>query len=150
MHLPHLSAFDAHPLYFMTACTHGRRAILANTHAAETLKSVWARSATIDGWYVGRYVIMPDHVHLFVRPEQNAIRRADWLKSWKSITSRLLKHAAGQPGPLWQPDTFDHIVRSTSSYTEKWEYVRNNPVRKGLCNTPSEWPWQGEIHELKY
>lgn len=40
---------------------------------------------------------------------------------------------------------FDHLIRHGESYSEKWEYVRQNPVRAGLVGTPEDWPWQGEI-----
>ena len=37
--------------------------------------------------------------------------------------------------PLWQSEFFDHVIRSADSYTEKWNYVRENPVRAGLVAT---------------
>jgi hypothetical protein len=52
--------------------------------------------------------------------------------------------------PFWQADTFDHILRSAKSYSEKWDYVRANPVRSGLTAHPEGWPWQGEIHSLTF
>ena len=59
--------FIASPLYFVTFCTHDRRACLASheVHAAFVLFA--QRAADKVGIVVGRYVIMPDHVHLFVR-----------------------------------------------------------------------------------
>jgi hypothetical protein len=44
---------------------------------------------------------------------------------------------------------FDHLIRHSESYSEKWEYVRQNPVRAGLVNDPDKWPWQGEITRLE-
>jgi hypothetical protein len=44
---------------------------------------------------------------------------------------------------------FDHLIRHSESYAEKWEYVRLNPVRAGLVKTCQEWPWQGEIEKLE-
>jgi hypothetical protein len=44
---------------------------------------------------------------------------------------------------------FDHVIRHSESYLEKWEYVRQNPVRAGLVNDPNEWSWQGEIASLE-
>ena len=35
----------------------------------------------------------------------------------------------------------DHVLRSDESLEEKLEYVRQNPVRKGLCRTPEEYGW---------
>ena len=51
--------------------------------------------------------------------------------------------------PVWQSDTFDHILRNKKSYAEKWIYVRENPVRSGLVKMADEWPWQGEINPLQ-
>jgi REP element-mobilizing transposase RayT len=88
---------------------------------------------------VGRYVIMPDHVHLFVRGDQN-FRLSPWIGGLKRAMSMALKSQR-----LWQAGFFDHILRSDESYAEKWNYVRDNPVRAGLVKTADEWLYQGEI-----
>jgi REP element-mobilizing transposase RayT len=93
---------------------------------------------------------MPDHVHLFARPAMDATPLAAWIKAWKSITARQIAAARQIAPPLWQPDYFDHFIRSAASYSEKWEYVRNNPVRAGLVRAPEDWPWQGMIHDLSF
>jgi hypothetical protein len=51
--------------------------------------------------------------------------------------------------PVWQQGFFDHVVRNSESYSEKWEYVRQNPVRAGLCLRPEDWPWQGEVVPIR-
>ncbi len=83
-------------------------------------------------------------------PARDAIPRAHWHKLWKSVSARRIADALEIKPPIWQPDTFDHILRSAESYGEKWHYVRENPVRKGLVARAEEWPWQGEIHSLQY
>jgi hypothetical protein len=40
---------------------------------------------------------------------------------------------------------FDHLLRSDESYAEKWNYVRENPVRAGLAQSGEDWPYAGEI-----
>ena len=47
--------------------------------------------------------------------------------------------------PLWQPGFFDHVLRNDESYSQKWEYVRENPVRTGLVVRAAEWPYEGEL-----
>jgi hypothetical protein len=49
---------------------------------------------------------------------------------------------------MWQREFFDHVLRSAESYSEKWNYVRNNPVRAGLVSTADEWKHPGEIEIL--
>jgi putative transposase len=149
MHLPHLAPFARTPIYFFTACTAQRRPILANAAAFECLTRIWLKSAELDGWFVGKFVIMPDHLHLFATPAVNAKTRADWLKTWKSLSSRRLMATLTIEPPLWQPDSFDHILRGSESYAEKWGYVNENPVRAGLVARASDWPWQGELHRLE-
>jgi hypothetical protein len=50
----------------------------------------------------------------------------------------------------WQTDHWDTRVRTAEIYEEKWLYFLNNPVRKGLVNKPEDWPYQGEIFELRW
>jgi len=150
MHLPHVTPFAKNPLYFFTACIVNRRPILACAESARILEAAWQNSAQHDGWFIGRYVIMPDHVHLFAMPVPEAKRRADWCKTWKSVSSRQICRTLGIAPPLWQPDTFDHILRNKESYSEKWDYVQANPVRAGLVQDPVDWPWRGEINSLAF
>ena len=150
MQLPHLRPYAKNPLYFLTVCTDGRRPVLADPHTSELLKTIWLRSAEHDGWFVGRYLIMPDHVHLFARPARDALACSEWHKSWKSISARGIARFASVSPPVWQRGYCDHFVRSAASYAEKWEYVRHNPVRAGLVQLPEDWPWQGVIHDLRY
>jgi hypothetical protein len=47
--------------------------------------------------------------------------------------------------PLWQRGFFDHVLRSEESYGQKWNYVRDNPVRGGLVEKTEDWPYAGEV-----
>ena len=118
--------------------------------AQEILETVWAKSATIDGWFVGHFLLMPDHVHLFAMPTLEAKSLASWMKTWKSISSRQIAAACKASTPVWQGDYFDHFVRSAAAYREKWDYVQNNPVRKAFCVRPEDWPYQGTLHDLQF
>lgn len=91
---------------------------------------------------VGRYVLMPDHAHLFVRGGPDFVL-SEWIKGLK----RTIATALGANGQkvVWQPGFFDHILRNDESYAQKWEYVCQNPVRARLVQSADEWPYQGEI-----
>ena len=124
-------------LYFITVCTFDRKAILANPNVHEQF-DLFCRKSCTRGIAFGRYVIMPDHIHCFVRV-------ATELKIGTTI--RLLKRSLSSKiesaPPHWQPGFFDRVIRRGESYADKWEYVRMNPVRKGLVRLPEEWPFQG-------
>ncbi|HEY0944959.1 MAG TPA: transposase [Opitutaceae bacterium] len=147
--LPHLQAFARQPIVFVTVVTHERQHCLDNRIAFDCLTTVWQRSPEIDGWFVGDYLLMPDHVHLFARAAPVAKSLAQWIATWKSISSRALASTSQTPS-LWQRDYFDRLLRSADDYAEKWHYVALNPVRKGLREKPADWPWKGRLVDLQF
>ena len=101
---------------------------------------------------------MPDHVHFFCRAELDAQPLPIFMQKWKQWTSKRIAReiasaGTGNPGlkqsrRVWQEEFFDHILRSSESYSQKWEYVKENPVRAGLVKESDDWPFQGEIESL--
>ena len=131
------------PIYFVTTWTRNRRQVLARDEVACILIGEWRAAHQHHGWAIGRYVIMPDHVHFFCRPELDAKPLSEFVGSWKSYTSRKI-NALARPRStpaattLWQREFFDHVLRSDESYSEKWNYVRDNPVRAGLVSSSND------------
>jgi putative transposase len=136
------------PIYYITACTHARRPILARADVHDSFIR-YGLGACECGVTVGRYVIMPDHIHMFVGFATGSISLSDWMKSFKNAISKTLKAATFRP-PHWQKGFFDHVIRSAESYDRQWLYVRNNPVRAGLVRLAEDWPYAGELFELRY
>ena len=128
---------------------------------------------------LGRYVIMPDHLHLFVSGPHD-FRLEQWGRMLKSALGRVARAGSarlcsGAPVKrpsavgaqlralrgsattsmarrktceIWERGLFDHLIRNAESYAQKWEYVRQNPVRAGLVERAEDWPYQGEIVEI--
>jgi REP element-mobilizing transposase RayT len=136
-------------VYFITVCVRDRAKRLACSAVAEILIGEWRRSETLHGWRVGRYVVMSDHAHFFAAPvTPDAKDLSRYVGAWKRWTSRQIEETSGEAF-AWQAEFFDHLLRSGESYVEKWEYVRQNPVRAGLVSTPEDWPYQGTVSELE-
>jgi REP element-mobilizing transposase RayT len=109
------------------------------------MREVWRANTS---WLVGKYLLMPDHVHFFCAPGELHAPLKPWMKSWKSHSARswpFPKHA-----PVWQRDSWDTQLRREENYAAKWNYVEMNPVRAGLVDRPEEWPYQGELNELRW
>ncbi len=132
-------------IIFLTVCTANRRPLLANPAAAATLHRAW-RAA--DAWAIGRYAIMPDHLHLFCAPLRMEVTLTQWVRFWRSLASLRWPYPDQQP--IWQPDFWDTQLRRGDDYEAKWEYVRQNPVRHGYVATPEAWPFAGEIAVLDW
>ncbi len=131
-------------MIFVTACTAQRREILASPSAREAIVGAWALATK---WLVGRYVILPDHVHFFCAPNIDAPSLEVWMRYRKSIVTRNLDELGGS---VWQRHHWDRQLRKGESYDAKWDYVRNNPMRHELVSRADDWPYQGELNELRW
>ena len=100
MPLAHLPPIERHPLVFLTVCTAKRTALLNSEPAHTILKTLWRQSVEQNGWWVGRYVLMPDHLHLFATPGVEPHPMEKWIAQWKSISARRLSVALGVHGPI--------------------------------------------------
>ncbi len=136
------------PLFFITATAFERRRWLARESVQQAFLS-FAGEAARRSAFVGRYVLMPDHIHLFVAIAPVGPNLSKWVQMLKITLARALRDA-GETGPFWQKGFFDHVLRSAESYQEKWEYVRQNPVRAGLVEAAEDWPYRGEVFRLSW
>jgi putative transposase len=148
----HLHRLDevwiAYPTYFLTVCVTPRNNRLANEGFHSIAIEVWQNCQKMYGWAVGRYVVMPDHVHFFAADGGSTHSLSEYVGKWKEWTAKYAARRLSEAMPLWQPGFFDHLLRSTESYEQKWEYVRENPVRAGLVLASTEWKFQGELNEI--
>jgi REP element-mobilizing transposase RayT len=89
---------------------------------------------------------MPDHVHLLLTPLRNPdgwpYPLVDILQCLKSTTAHRINKLLHLNGPVWQDESLDHILRSDESLKEKLEYIRQNPVRRGLVKRPEDYRWR--------
>jgi putative transposase len=130
-------------IVFVTACTKSRKPWLANDTSHRHILDAWDAA---DTWAVGRYVLMPDHVHFFASPVSPETDLGAWMRFWKSHVSR----ANQNPANRWQKDYWDTRLRTGQSYDEKWQYIRENPIRHNLVTDADDWPYQGELVELQW
>jgi REP element-mobilizing transposase RayT len=90
-------------------------------------------------------VIMPDHVHLLFLPSRDEndqpFAMVDILQCLKSTTAHRINRLLRTSGPVWEEESFDHVLRSDESLREKCEYIRQNPVKAGLVARPEDYRW---------
>ncbi len=89
------------------------------------------------------WVIMPNHVHVLIAPLfENSL--SSIVHSWKSFTAKKINALLHRDGEFWQADYFDRFIRNAEQWEKTLYYIRNNPVKAGLCKTPEDWQWQYE------
>ncbi|MSQ93071.1 MAG: hypothetical protein EXR98_00780 [Gemmataceae bacterium] len=135
---------DGQPIIiFDTVCTKDRSPWLASDAVHQLLREIWQEASA---WWMGRYMIMPDHIHFFAAATESTIAFDSWVKYWKSQFTKRHK----VPEHRWLTDHWDVRIRNETAYEEKWDYVLQNPERAGLVAKPKDWQWQGVIHDLPW
>ena len=125
-------------VFFITIC--------CTTRGRNSLTEPIIAEASFDGmkvyqeqrnWWVHFALLMPDHLHMLVSFSAQVIMEKV-VADWKQYQARFLNID-------WQRDFYDHRIRSEEQFVEKYEYIRMNPVRKGLVATPEDWQyvWHG-------
>jgi putative transposase len=127
----------------LTVCAHHREPWLASAAFHHALHELWLHRAT--AWLVSDYLLMPDHLHLFCAPADLRFSIERWIAFWKDQLAKRRADAG-----RFQEGGFHHRLRHDESYTEKWWYVRMNPVRRGLVERPEDWPYQGRVHKIRW
>ena len=139
--LPHLQVDDAQ--HFVTFCT-DRRWILP-THVRSIVLDCCLHDNT-EKFDLKVAVVMPDHVHLIFTPliddkAQEVYSLAKIMDAIKGASSHKINKALHRKGRAWQPESFDHVLRSSESLDAKIEYLLDNPVRRGLVAQWTDYPW---------
>jgi len=85
-------------------------------------------------WYAHLVLLMPDHLHGLLSFDLRSESMARVVGDWK-------RYHALRDGVRWQDGFFDHRMRNCDEFDEKASYIRMNPVRGQLCQTPEAWPF---------
>lgn len=84
------------------------------------------------------WCILLNHVH-FVTTPLPPFELSEIMHSIKSFSSLEINRLLSRSGPLWERESFDHMIRSVEHFEEICSYVEQNPVKAGLCAQPEEW-----------
>jgi REP element-mobilizing transposase RayT len=134
-HLPHLEVPDA--TYFVSfSCLHR----LEMPPEARDLVMAEIRPLDKENIDLDAAVVMPDHAHAIFRLI-GMLTVTQIMKGIKGRSAHRINEITGRHGQVWTQDSFDHIVRDDADWEEKMEYVRQNPVKKGLVSSPEQYKW---------
>jgi len=91
-------------------------------------------------WRVHEYVLMPNHVHFLLDLLSQGLRQSFRnFKRWTACRAHEILEVG--PHPLWQTEWFDHWLRTAEGTEAIRDYVRQNPVKAGLVDVYTEWPY---------
>ncbi len=117
------------------------------------------------GLCINAYVIMPTHFHAIVFDRNwNAELLQATLTEFRKFTGRSLcdffesrmprcfaetfrrTSPADRERRFWQPSTHPEAIQSEKFWRQKFDYIHENPVRKGLVRRAAEWRYSSAAY----
>ncbi|MGB0372194.1 MAG: REP-associated tyrosine transposase [Opitutales bacterium] len=121
--------------YFITINASQRSTnTLACDDVANAIKESISNYKSHGRWYPKLVVVMPDHLHFIIALDTDRFSITSTFTAWKRFIARGEKVS-------WQNGFFEHRLRNEASMEEKYSYILRNPVRGGLVDCPSQWPY---------
>ena len=138
--------------YFFTVALERRGSSLL-VDFVDDLRAAYAATWQSHPWRCDAFVVMPDHLHaVWTLPEGDA----DYSTRWRLIKARFSR-AVGLYGQrsrskrekrergIWQRRFWEHTIRDQDDFDAHIRYCWGNPVKHGLCDAPTDWPYSS-IH----
>lgn len=66
---------------------------------------------------------------------------AEIMHSIKSYSSNQINRSEKREGSIWQDENYDRVIRDEVEYSEKMNYIINNPTKEGLIEKPQDYKW---------
>jgi REP element-mobilizing transposase RayT len=89
-----------------------------------------------DRCFTSCYAVMGNHVHAVMKPLDDH-ELEDLLGSMKQFIANKVNNHLKREGVLWEPESYDRIVRDEEHLYNVIQYIGNNPKKVGL--PPDQW-----------
>jgi putative transposase len=132
--------------HFVTFSCYHRHRHLNTPEACDTFVRCLEQTRRRFGLTIYAYVVMPEHVHLLVsEPERGELDAA--IRALKlAVSKRMKPRDFDGPFRFWQSRYYDRNIRNNEEFGRKRQYTHRNPVKRGLCASPEDWPWSSFLH----
>ena len=126
--------------YGLSLVTRARAARFTDSCVVQAVLNCLALSCARYGFSLQAYCFMPDHLHLLVSGRDGS-SLPDFVRHFKQLSGHRYRREHGSP--LWQISYHDHVLRTDEDVLALARYIWDNPVRAGLVQDRSEYPFLG-------
>ncbi|MDP3331319.1 MAG: transposase [Methylococcaceae bacterium] len=129
--------------YFFTVVTLNRAPIFINEERVEILRQAFRKVMETLPFQIDAMVVLPEHLHcIWQMPDGDVDYSSRW-REIKKAASRQISTATNKRNErmVWQRRFWEHAIRDEDDWRRHVDYIHYNPVKHGLVNQPSDWPW---------
>jgi putative transposase len=121
--------------YFVTSATFQRRRLFQVAANAELFLETLQHYRLAGHYKLHAFVVMPDHIHLLLTPQDISIERA------VGLIKGGFSHRMESKFPIWQRGFTDHRIHDGNEFKMRREYIHQNPVRARMVELPELYPF---------
>jgi REP element-mobilizing transposase RayT len=126
-------------IYHVTSRGNRRQSICHDDHDRRRFLATHDRVIRRCGWRLHAYCLMDNHFHLLVEtPKPNL---SSGMQRLKCDYAAYFNERHSLDGHLFQQRFDSRLIETEEYFAEALRYIALNPVRAGLCEHPSDWPW---------
>ena len=137
--LPNYDYSKDRPVH-VTVCTDSKENIFDSEVNAKIVIDELFKTAKDLRFRILCYCLMPDHLHIIVSPGKSTLSLSKFLNIFKGRTTAIFRERKDLK-KIWQGSAFDHVIRTEENLKGVIEYIRNNPVRKGIVENAEDYPY---------
>jgi putative transposase len=126
----------------VTTETSQRRALFRNERWAQLLVDTLYHYRD-SAYLLHEFVVMPDHIHVLITPTTSLEKAVQFIKGGFSYRT---KKELSSKMEIWQKGFQDERIRDAADYDVHANYIRQNPVRKCLCERAEGYPYSSAHH----
>jgi putative transposase len=127
--------------HFVTICCDRRRPYLGERATAQSVLAILEQCAAKHSFLLRAFCLMPDHLHLLAQGTNATCDLLEFVRVFKLRAAFDFKKTHGTR--LWEKSYYDHTLRQADAIEDVACYIWQNPVRKKLCASPSDFPFSG-------
>jgi len=138
--------------YYLTVVTQHRRPILIDN--IELLRDSFRRSKERYDYTIDAIVILPDHIHMIITPQNPkdyskiiALIKRSFTYGLDIKTKEEAKFNLSASSyrrnlsGIWQKRFYEHTIRDEKDYAEILDYIRTNPIKHGFVENIKDWQY---------
>src|SRR5271154_5395620 len=135
MSIPHRGT-TGNGTYFITSATYQKMSLFQTERMGALFLEVLQNYRNQDKYLIHEFVLMPDHFHLLITPNQSLEKAVQFIKGGFSYRA---KKELDYRGEVWEHSFHDRRVREAREYEQFRKYIHQNPIKRGLAVVAAEY-----------
>lgn len=136
--LPHFAYVGRHR-YFVTCCSLDRHGAFIDPALIALIREQFLTTCRDRRFEEIATIFMPDHAHMLVEGETDAAAFVPFMTLARQRMALTYRRAARRH--LWQDGYYERVLRRDEDSVAVVRYMLDNPVRAGLAQVRSEYPF---------